>query len=122
MSTLRAEFVELAAELIGDEFADFAYPCAMGNGGLFVYATQSYSGADTDSISMIRLDFKSTQFDGQRVMINDYMLIGEKQKLKSGFVITPDQTSATYRTETLQVIDVMSDPADAAIVIHVRRA
>ena len=118
MTTLRSEFVELAAELIGDEFADFAYDCVLSNVIGWDNATQTAT-TEAQTIKSIRLDFKSSDFDGQKIMTGDYMLIAEFQPITVG--LRPDSTQCTYRGEALDIKDTIIDPADATIVFHVRR-
>jgi len=118
MTTLRSEFVELAAELIGDEFADFAYDCALVNVTGWNNATQSAT-TEAQTIKAIRLNFKQSDYDGQSILIGDYMLIAERQKITVG--IKPDSTECTYRGEDLIIKSTKVDPADAAIIFQVRR-
>ncbi len=118
MTTLRQEFVDLAAELIGDEFADFAYDCLLTNTTEWDNTTQT-AITETQTIKAIQLEFKSNQFDGQKIMANDYMLIAESQKVTIG--IYPDTTQCTFRGEALDIKSKTIDSADAAIIFHVRR-
>jgi hypothetical protein len=118
MTTLRSEFVELAAELIGDEFADFAYDCVLVNATGWDNATQTAT-TETQTIKAIRLEFKQSQFDGQSIMVGDYMLIAERQPITIG--IKPDSTECTYRGEVLDIKPTNIDAADAVIIFHVRR-
>lgn len=118
MTTLRSEFVELAEELIGDEFADFAYDCVLINATGWNNATQTAT-TETQTIKAIRLDFKSSDYDGQKIMVGDYMLIAEFQPITVG--LRPDSTECTCRGEVLDIKDTMIDPADATILFHVRR-
>jgi len=118
MSTLRSEFVELAEELIGDEFADFAYDCVLVNATGWNNATQT-AATETQTIKAIRLEFGAKDFDGQKIMASDYMLIAERQPITVG--IKPDSTECTYRGEVLNIKSTNLDPADAAIIFHVRR-
>jgi hypothetical protein len=118
MTTLRSEFVELAAELIGDEFADFAYDCVLVNSTGWNNATQTAS-TESQTIKAIRLEFDLKSFDGQKIMTGDYMLIAQRQPITIG--IRPDSTECNYRGESLDIKAVEVDSADAAIILHVRR-
>ena len=121
MATLPQEFIDLAAELIGDEFAAFATPCVF---------TQS-SGWDEDaqapvtrtkSVPMIRLDYKHSQFDGALIKDGDYMLIGEYQKLNEGgfWEPSPDNTKTLHDGIMGEVKTVTTDPAKATLLVQVR--
>lgn len=118
MTTLRSEFVELAAELIGDEFADFAYDCVLTNATGWDNSTQTAT-TETQTIKAIRLDFQSKDFDGQKIMVGDYLLIAEFQPIT--IQLRPDSTECAYRGESLEIKDTAIDPADATITFHVRR-
>jgi hypothetical protein len=118
MTTLRAEFVELAAELIGDEFADFTYDCVLTTVTGWNNTTQTETSI-TQTIPAIRMDFESSEFDGEAIMVNDYMLIAERQPIT--IPLDPGATDCTYRGDSLDIIDTTVDPADATIIFHVRR-
>lgn len=118
MTTLKSEFVTLANELIDDEFADFQVSTIINQYGTFDYDTQAAQVTATSTTGTIRLEYKTEQFDGQKVLIGDYMLIGERAELS--FVPRPDNCKAIRDGETLNIIRVELDPADATFILHVR--
>ena len=119
MTTLRSEFVELAAELIGDEFAAFASDCVITRGTGFDPDLQTET-TQTQNIQMIRVEFSERSIDDSLVKAGDYKLIGEYQKLS--WVPSADNTKTLHDGITANVVNVESDPANATIVLHVRRA
>lgn len=118
MTTLRSEFIALAAELIGDEFSDFTQPCILTNVTGWNNATQTAT-TETQTVDAIRIDFQSRDFDGQKIMVNDYMLIAQRQPIT--IPVRPDSTECTFGGEALIIKDVNIDPAGATIIMHVRR-
>lgn len=117
MATLPQEFIDLAAELIGDEFSAFASDCVLTNSLGWNNSTQTNT-TETQTIKAIRVDFESGQYDGQKIMVNDYMLIAEKQKITIG--LYPDTTECTFRGEALDIKSTNIDPAGASVIFHVR--
>jgi hypothetical protein len=116
MATSPDEFIELAAELIGDEFAEFAISTTI---------TKSQSGGyntapttTTTTIPTIMLEFKASQFNGELVKVGDYMLIGEYQELD--FEPSPDNCETSRDGATCEVKAVYVDPAKATVTMHVR--
>lgn len=118
MTTLKSEFVDLANELIDDEFADFQSSTVINQYGTFDYDTQTAAVTATSTTGTIRLEFETRQFDGQKVLVGDYMLIGERAELS--FVPRPDNCKCTRDGATLDIIRVEIDPADATFMLHVR--
>lgn len=117
MTTLKSEFVDLADELIGDEFADFAVSTVISKLGTASYATQSET-ATTETINTIRLDYKKSQFDGQLIAFGDYMLIGQLALLSE--IPSPDNFIISRESKTLNLLRVEVDPANATVLMHVR--
>lgn len=119
MATLPQEFIDLAAELIGDEFAAFASPCVMTRGLGFDPDTQTET-EETQTIPMIRLDYKESSYGGALVKVGDYMLIGEYQKLS--WMPSADNTKTLHEGIACNVAFAETDPAKATIILHVKRA
>jgi hypothetical protein len=119
MATLPQEFIDLAAELIGDEFAAFAPDCVITRGTGFDPDTQTET-SETQTIPMIRLEFSERSIDGSLVKVGDYQLIGEYSKLT--WVPGADNSKTLHDGITSSVVRVDTDPAKATIVLHVRRA
>ncbi len=119
MSTFPQEFIELAAELIGDEFAAFASTAVITQDQGFDYVTQ-LPNSRTQSKPMIRLEYKESQIDGDKVKVGDYMLVGEFQKFD--WEPSADNTIILHLGITTNIKMVNIDPARAAIFLSVRRA
>ena len=124
MATLPQEFIDLAAELIGDEFAAFASDCVITRNTGFDPDTQTETTqtetTQTQTIPMIRLEFSERSIDGSLVKVGDYMLIGEYVKLS--WIPSADNTKTLHEGITSNVVRAETDPAKATIVLHVRRA
>lgn len=118
MATAPSEFVTLAAELIGDEFAAFSKNAIITQATAWDNATQTYT-EQSQTIPMIRLDFMLSQFDGNLVQIGDYKLVGEYADLS--WEPTPDNATLTHDGISLIVKDFKKDAADASFYLHVRR-
>lgn len=118
MSTTKAEFWELAAEMIGDEFADFTVPTTINKLGAFDYTLQLAPVTNTAVIGTIPYEYKTNQFDGDKIKVGDYMLIGQYQLI--GFEPSPDNTVINAGGVALNLRRVEIDPAGASIILHVR--
>lgn len=119
MATLPQEFIDLAAELIGEEFAAFAPDCVITRGTGFDPDTQTET-TQTQTVPMIRLEFSERSIDGSLVKVGDYMLIGEYVKLS--WLPSADNTKTLHDGITSNVVRAETDPAKATIILHVRRA
>lgn len=119
MATLPQEFIELAAELIGDEFAAFASDAVITQTTGFDYATQMPT-TRAQTIKMIRLEFNEKQFAGELVKVGDYLLVGQYRLLS--WLPSSDNTTLVHDGITSQIVRVTTDPAKAAVFLHVRRA
>lgn len=118
MATQPSEFIGIAAELIGDEFAPFASDAVINQTTGFDYATQTNT-AQTQTQPMIRLEYSTKQVDGQLIKTGDVMLMGEYQLFD--WEPSPDNTEVVYRSVTYELIMVPSiDPASATIILHCR--
>lgn len=117
MATFPSEFIELAAELIGDEFAAFASEAVITKNTGFDYATQTPT-VTIQNKSLIRLEFKAGQYDGQRIKVGDIMLIGEFQKFD--FTPSPENTSISYGATDYDLISTNIDPAGSTIIMQCR--
>jgi hypothetical protein len=119
MATFAQEFIDLAAELIGDEFSDFASNCVITKSVNWDPEIQ-YAEPIEITAPMIRLDFKESSFNGQAVKAGDYMLIGEAVKLT--FIPSPDNCTTLHLGVTSNVKNVNIDPANATVILHVGRS
>jgi len=66
MATLKSEFVELADELINDEFADFRNPLVISKDGVYDPITDTEGAGVTYNMQAIPLDLKAASdiFEG----------------------------------------------------------
>lgn len=116
MATLPSEFIELAAELIGDEFAAFVGDAVFERSTGFDYATQTDT-VDTQTKPCIRLEYESNQIGGL-IAVRDFMLIGEYQPFD--WEPSPDDTFVTFGGKKSQIKNVDIDPAGATIILQAR--
>lgn len=118
MTTTRQEFIDLAAELF-EEFDDFASDAVITQKTAFTYATQAATST-SQTVGMIRTEFKESQINGELIKTGDYMLIGQYADLT--FIPSPDNTTLTHDSIASRVINIDIDPAKAAFILHVRRS
>lgn len=118
MSTSPQEFIDLAAELIGEEFVAFADDCILLNVTGWNDSTQTAT-TQTQTIKAIRTDYSAREINGESIQVNDYMLIAEFQTIT--IPVRTDSTTCTFKTEKLMIVSVNIDPAGAAIIMQVRR-
>ena len=117
MATLPSEFIELAAELIGDEFAAFRKDASITKVTAFDYSTQT--GGEINQVQpMIRAEYSQSQIDGTLIKTGDIMLIGEYQLFE--WTPSPDNTTIIYDGESFAIRPFKIDPADATIIIQCR--
>jgi hypothetical protein len=119
MTTTKAEFQDLAQELMQDEFSDFASPCVLTKVSGFNYATQTYTSS-AQTVNAIRMEYASSQVDNNFILTGDFMLLIEYQLVTIG--IRPDNTTCTFGGEPLNIISTTIDAADAIIKLQVRKA
>lgn len=116
MATFPSEFIELAAELIGDEFAAFASDAVFERTTGVDYETQTET-TETQTLPCIRMDYESQQIAGL-IAVGDFMLIGQNKLLS--WQPSPDDTFVTFGGLKHQVKNVKIDPAGATIIMQVR--
>ena len=119
MATLRAEFQELADELINGEFADFKKPLVLTQVGEWDQDTQSVVGASTDNIAGIRLEFESSEIDGGKVQADDYKIILVTQDARN-VDLNSINFECVFDIIKVNIKNIEHDPADAATTLHVR--
>jgi hypothetical protein len=117
MATDPSEFIELAAELIGDEFAAFGMDTELKTLGGFDYETQT-AFETSEFITMIKLGGNLTQFNGRLIETGDIVLIGEMDGLQK--IPSPDGCEVIYDGQYYELISSKIDPANATITIHCR--
>ena len=116
MATSPREFIELASELIGDEFEAFASDAIFERSTGFDYATQTDT-LDTQTKPCIRLEFEARQIGGL-IAVGDFMLIAEYQPFD--WQPSPDDTFVTFGGSKSQIKKVTIDPASATIIVQAR--
>ncbi len=123
MATTKAEFIDLADELISGEFADFAVSSTIVKSTGWNDATQTNTTISSDSFGLIPIDAKKSSFEQQNIQIGDLVLIGERQKITrngSVMVFSVSDSKVSYGGSTLNIVDIREDPAGATIQIHAR--
>lgn len=118
MTTTKAEFQELAQELMQDEFSDFASPCVLTKVSAFDYATQIYTSS-TQTVNAIRMEYPSFQVGNNFILTGGFILLIEYQLVTIG--IRPDNTTCTFGGESLSIISTTIDAANAIIKLQVRK-
>ena len=121
MPTTKQEFIDLAAELIGDEFADFRGDALIEQATSTSYASQG-SVTQQQTRKMIPLEYKENQIDGTLIKTGDIMLIGEYQLFE--WKPEPDNSMVNFSDEPYAgdyaIKDLDIDPAGATIVLQCR--
>jgi len=118
MSTYPQEFIDLAHELIGKEFAPFAKPCIFTNATGWDNTSQTAT-TETQTVQAIRTSFQRGKFNGQAVMVGDIKLILQNQLLT--IPVFPDSTKCEFDGEHYSIVDISLDAASAVLEIQARR-
>jgi hypothetical protein len=71
MATTKAEFQDLADELINDEFADFRQALAITSGGTYNPVTESYAGATQRTYQAIKFAVDMIDWQGTDAQQSD---------------------------------------------------
>lgn len=120
MAITKNKFQKIAKKLLRGVFKDFLEVCPIYNVTGTDYATQTETKEyQTPEISFIRIDYDQKQVDGQLILANDFMLIGEYQLLS--IEVKVDESTIVYKGENYQIKNLDIDPADASIILQVRR-
>lgn len=123
MTTLKSEFIDLAEELIGEEFADFGVSSTVVKSTGWNDLAQSDSTVSSDSFYLIPMESKKSQFDQQNIQLGDLVAIGQRQKitrLSSLFDFGLDNSHVVYGGVDHTIVDTYLDPAEASIQFHLR--
>ena len=115
MATTKAEFQDLAAELIDGEFADFRRAIVITQLGVFDPITETFTGGASVTVQAIRQQLKFTEYQRQDIQVTDFAVV----YTATGAAPSVNQ-QVTYDGKACQVIDVMQDAADAAIKLILR--
>ena len=112
MSTFRSEFIELANELINDEFADFRVSMTISKDGEYNPITQTESGGESYSMLAIPIDLKSASEIFENVTNSSLYVVAYKG------ATSPQALDASYacvydgKAMTIQAVE--NDAAGAA--------
>lgn len=115
MATTKAEFQDLAAELIDGEFADFRRPLVITQPGVFDPDTETFTGGASVTVQAIRQKLTYTEYQRQDIQVTDFAAV----YTATGTAPAVNQ-QVTYDGKACQVVDVMQDAADAAIKLILR--
>lgn len=115
MATTKAEFQDLASELIDGEFADFRRPLVITQPGVFDPTTETFTGGQSQTVQAIRQKLTYTEYQRQDIQITDFAVV----YTRTGNAPSINQR-VTYDGKPCQVIDVQQDAADAAIKLILR--
>lgn len=120
MAITKKKFQKIAKQLLGGIFKDFLEICPIYNVTGINYATQTDTKEyQNPPISFIRIDYEAKQFDGQQILVGDFMLIAEYQPLSINVEV--DRSTLVYKNENYEIKKKDVDPADATIILQVRR-
>lgn len=123
MPTLKSEFINLADDLIGDEFADFGVSSTVVKSTGWDDTLQISTTISSDAFSLIPLESKKSQFEQQNIQVGDLVTIGQRQKIiRSGSLFTfgLDDSHVVYGGVNHSIVNFYIDPAEASIQFHLR--
>lgn len=123
MTTTRSEFIDLADELIGDEFADFGVSSTVVKTTGWDDTAQTATSISSDAFYLIPLENKKSQFEQQNIQVGDLVTIGQRQKIiRSGslFAFGLDNSHVVYGGVNHSIINFYIDPAEATVEFHLR--
>lgn len=115
MATTKAEFQDLAAELIDDEFADFRRPLVIVTDGVYDPITETFAPGSSATYQAIRQKLTYTEYQRSDIQVTDFAVV----YTASGAAPMVSQT-VTYDGKACQIVDVQQDAADAAIKLILR--
>lgn len=115
MATTKAEFQDLAAELIDDEFADFRRPLVITQPGVFNPVTETFSAGATATYQAIRQKLTYTEYQRQDIQVTDFAVVYTRTAAAPNI-----GQKVTYDGVQCQIIDAMQDAANAAIKLILR--
>lgn len=112
MATFKSEFVDLANELINDEFADFRNPLVISKGGKYNPITDTEEAGVSYDMLAIPLDIKTASEIFENVTNASIYLVAYKgdtdpQELDASY-------KAVYQGKAMSIEAVENDPANAA--------
>lgn len=119
MPTFKSEFIELAAELINDEFADFKVSFNLSKDGKYNPITDTVEPGESYSLEAIQLDIASAEQIFANVTNESRFIVAYKgatqpQSLDASFSATLDGVKMTIQ-------EVENDPAGAAWFVRLAK-
>lgn len=119
MATTKAEFQELAEELLTDEFVDFMQSCLFSRPGSYDPLTGTSGAATTETIPCLRVEYKAREIDGQAIQKSDFQLIARVAEFSA---LSPRTDGVRVAVDGLvcNIVSAEKDPADAIWIIQVR--
>jgi hypothetical protein len=119
MATTKAEFLELADDLIDDEFAEFFTSRDFTLKSGYDPMTGGYSSTITLPVLAARIEYDTMQVDGSLIQVGDFQLLA---KVSEFTTLQPrtDGLQVDVDGVLCQVIRATKDPADAAWIMQVR--
>lgn len=115
MPTTKAEFQDLAVELIDDEFAAFRRPLVITQPGVFDPNTETFADGASTTYQAIRQKLTYTEYQRQDVQVTDFAVVYTRTAAAPNI-----GQQVTYDSVQCQIIDVIQDAADAAIKLILR--
>lgn len=120
MAITKKKFQKIAKKMLSGVFKDFLEACPIYNIRGINYETQREEKEyQSPVVSFIRIDYEAKDVDGQLIQSKDFMLIAEYQALS--IAVNVDTSTLVYKNENYQIKKVDIDPADATIILQVRR-
>lgn len=119
MATFPEEFIDLADELINDEFAAFKRPIKFSLVGSYNPVTGVTTEPTVDDVNGIRLEYRADQIDDNRIQANDYMLVIKATEFSN---LTPAVTGVKVELDgrTINLVHAAIDAANAVWTLQVR--
>jgi hypothetical protein len=118
MATTKAEFQQLATELIDDEFSDFKRSLVVTRAGTYDPITETTGAGQSFTTGAIRTALKDSQYENQLIKVGDFnCVLSNDSKVTFAPTVTD---SCTYDGVACQIIDVMIDGADATVKLVLR--
>jgi hypothetical protein len=118
MATTKAEFKDLAAELIDSEFSDFKRPLIVTRARAYDPITETNSAGQSFSVGAIRTALTDSQFENELIRVGDFGCVFTYSAAVTFAPTVTDQCS--YDGKPCQIISADIDGADAAVKLVLR--
>jgi hypothetical protein len=118
MATTKAEFQQLATELIDVEFSDFKRSLTVTRAGAYDPITETNTTGQSFSVGAIRTALTDSQFDNELIRVGDF---GCVFTYSATVIFAPTVTDqCNYDGKPCQIISADIDGADAAVKLVLR--